>query len=288
MKFYLPNFSSLNFDVFQFMKTNKDAFIDGVEIGGFYGAFPGMKWNGGRFVGIKECPEKEIFQIINQANEMGIPLRFTLTNICLQPEDFEDKYCNFILDIADKNKINEIIINDARLEDYLRNKYSNFKYILSTTKCIRDINEINKMTQKYDLVVPDYRDNNVEYLSKINQKDKIELLLNAVCTPDCQRREQHYKLISEDQLNIKHEDIDCKCMYNSFYDSLEYPTAIHVDELYNTYVPMGFSNFKIEGRTSIPVDIVDSYVYYLAKDEYRDEIRNAWLRKVFFSFLTRR
>ena len=41
---------------------------------------------------------------------------------------------------------------------------------------------------------------------------------------------------------------------------------------------MGFSNFKIEGRNINPVDVIDSYVYYLIKPEYTDMVRNILLK----------
>jgi hypothetical protein len=36
---------------------------------------------------------------------------------------------------------------------------------------------------------------------------------------------------------------------------------------------MGYEHFKIEGRTMHPLNVVESYVYYLAKPEYRDMVR---------------
>lgn len=39
------------------------------------------------------------------------------------------------------------------------------------------------------------------------------------------------------------------------------------------YVPMGYENFKIEGRLMHPADILESYMYYMVKPEYRDMLR---------------
>jgi hypothetical protein len=36
---------------------------------------------------------------------------------------------------------------------------------------------------------------------------------------------------------------------------------------------MGFENFKIEGRATHQSSVIESYVYYMVKPEYRDEIR---------------
>ena len=47
----------------------------------------------------------------------------------------------------------------------------------------------------------------------------------------------------------------------------------HIDDIFNKYVPMGFNQFKIEGRTSGMFNLMETYMYYLVKPEYRDEAR---------------
>ena len=41
---------------------------------------------------------------------------------------------------------------------------------------------------------------------------------------------------------------------------------------------MGYENFKIEGRLMHPVNILESYLYYLVKPEHRDRLRVEMLR----------
>ena len=36
---------------------------------------------------------------------------------------------------------------------------------------------------------------------------------------------------------------------------------------------MGFNNFKIEGRTLMAPNVVESYIYYMVKPEFRDIVR---------------
>ena len=36
---------------------------------------------------------------------------------------------------------------------------------------------------------------------------------------------------------------------------------------------MGYENFKIEGRSVPDVNVLENYVYYMIKPEYRDEAR---------------
>ena len=41
------------------------------------------------------------------------------------------------------------------------------------------------------------------------------------------------------------------------------------DMIINTYEPLGFSHFKIEGRTLSDIDVACAYIYYMIKPEYQ-------------------
>lgn len=36
---------------------------------------------------------------------------------------------------------------------------------------------------------------------------------------------------------------------------------------------MGFENFKIEGRSVPDVNVLENYIYYMVKPEFKDEVR---------------
>lgn len=276
MNFYLPDFSNkftLNLRICQIFREHPEYFHTGFNIGAIYGSFPGMIWNGGRCLP-GHIDQETIKHILTEFEKLEIPIRFTMTNCFIQQEHLDDKYCNMILQMA-YNSSNGIIINSPILEDYLRYKYPNFQYISSTTKCERDINKINLACEQYDMVVTDYRDNkDMTFLNTIQYKNKIELLLNAYCSPDCPVRSLHYALLSKDQL---HQTIDGKVIpgcngTDDFYDSLKFFSVIKNNELKN-YIDMGFQNFKIEGRLVHLIDVIESYIYYLIKPEYQNIVR---------------
>ena len=58
----------------------------------------------------------------------------------------------------------------------------------------------------------------------------------------------------------------------SLYTLKNYRTHISPEAIWDVYVPMGFSNFKLEGRTANIFLLIDTYAYYFAKPEYRDEV----------------
>ena len=181
INFYLPDFYyqyKLNIKLIMLLQEHPEYFHDNIEIGAVYGSFPGAIWNGGRLMS-GNTHSDNIECTINGFNDLNVPVRFTFTNCLIEKEHVYDTYCNMIMDYAN-NGMNEVLVNSPILEEHLRNKYPNFKYILSTTRCERDVDKINAACEQYDLVVPDFRDNiNFDYLNKLNHKNKIELLINA-------------------------------------------------------------------------------------------------------------
>ena len=285
MNFFLPDFYfnySLNITLIELLKNHPEYFYDNIKIESLYGTFPGAIWNGGRTVlGITD--QSNIQNTIQAINDHDIAVRFTYTNCFINKKHLNDYYCNLITEIGHNGK-NEILVNSPILEEYLRNQYPHYKYILSTTKEIRDLNIINKLTDKYDLIVLDYRDNkNFDFLNKIEQKHKIELLINAYCDPNCTERTEHYKILSKAQLEYGTINADwgsCPKLKRSFQEALTLSSVYHLEDLHNILIPMGFTNFKIEGRNIHPYNVIDSYIYYLIKPEYKDIVRDQLVKSI--------
>lgn len=285
INFYLPDFYyiyPINICLINLLKNEPEKFYPNIKIAAIYGCFPNQIWNGGRAVIGVSADIDNIIATIRNINDLGIPIRFTYTNSLLTEEHLSNTYCNFVTECAN-NGMNEILVNSLLLEEYLREKFPNFKYISSATRCIRDVNELNKLidSKKYYLVLGDYRDNfNFDFLSKIKQKDKLEILIDPWCDPNCKIREYHYKVLNQMQLGIKQDEYSlCKWETASWQEVFNAGHVIKIEDLYNKYVDMGFNNFKLEGRNLHPINIIDSYVYYLVKPEYRDEIRNRLVRE---------
>ena len=55
--------------------------------------------------------------------------------------------------------------------------------------------------------------------------------------------------------------------------AMENPGFIGVDDMKNSYLPMGFSNFKIEGRGLGSALILEFLLYYMTKPEYQLQVR---------------
>ncbi len=276
---HLPGFvyfRVLNQLFINLMRDFPDKFRDGYKIGSVYGTFPGAIWNGGRVVmGI--TPKQDIEKLLEMYNKLGIPVRFTWTNSVLTQQHTLDTYCNLIMRLAD-NGLNQVLVNTPVLENYIREHYPNFKLISSTTKRIVDPEQLLQELEKdYFLVVLDYDMNHDE---KVLQRvepyaDRIEILVNEVCYPGCTKRTEHYKQQSELQLEYDpYTAFQCPNVSRprTFAECMERPAFIRNEQI-GDYIDKGFVNFKIAGR-GMPLDYVkDSYLYFLVKDEYQEEMR---------------
>lgn len=292
IRFHIPDFLkhfSLNMHLLRMMKQRPEAFRENVTIGSVYGVFPTAVWNGGRFLQ-GQCDERVIREVLKMFHAEGIPCRFTFTNTMLEERHLKDPFCNRLLQLAD-SRIDEVIVASPLLEAYLRKKYPQFKLISSTCKTITDMEALSaELTKDYALVVLDYRlNNNWEMLSQITQPQKCELLVDACCDPDCPRRRDHYDCISKSQIafadwaksaktgarppQLPVQSFRCRYMELPLYATTGFRTHITPEALYEKYVPAGFCNFKLEGRSLPDIDVLETYVYYLVRPEFQNEIR---------------
>jgi collagenase-like PrtC family protease len=275
--FYIPEFVKLfhvNMTLLERMSQCPAHYRENIKIGAIYGCFPGTIWNGGR-VSLGLMPQTDMTRCINFHKEIEMPLRFTWTNIALEEKHFMDPLCNWVTKEAEDG-INEILVNDPKLEAYIREHYPQYPLISSTTKCLSNIEAVNAELEKdYKLVVLDYGFNNDwEKLEQINHHEKCEILVNPACNPHCPFRAQHYLALSKNQLDPSidgdGEVKDCPTFNRRFCEIQELPTFISWKAIETEYIPRGFRHFKIEGRTAHPLLIMETYLHYFAKEEFRD------------------
>ncbi|MDD6826251.1 MAG: hypothetical protein PUE12_09120 [Oscillospiraceae bacterium] len=307
IKFHLPDFARLskfNMVFLAMYENSREFFREGVEIGSFYGVFPPSVWNGGRVM-FGNCDKKFVKNIIKYFNDKKIPLRFTFTNPMLEEKHLDDAFCNMVMNYAD-NGMNGCIVASDMLEEYIRKNYPSFKITSSTCKRITGEDSLAKELQKdYSLVVLDYDFNNrFDVLEKIENKEKCELLVNPCCVPGCRNRSDHYRVIGLEQIAIaehikknpanvpydpdkfarQHKEykaeLECKCELRSLYEIQDLPTHISPDDIWEKYVPMGFCNFKIEGRTFDIFNLMEHYLYYMVKPECINQARLVFLRNL--------
>ena len=177
---------------------------------------------------------------------------------------------------------NGIIIYSDLLLDYIKENYPGFYFVSSTTKVLTDFcefeNELNREDFRY--VVPDFRLNKsfdkLKALSQ-HQKDKVEFLCNECCWFGCTDRKKCYETVSRKNLGEDCPEHYCTASDAGqgylFSKAMENPGFIGIDDIKNTYLPMGFSNFKIEGRGLGSAMILEFLLYYMTKPQYQIHVR---------------
>lgn len=283
INFFLPGFYE-NFRLITFladmMKDEPQLFFENIRIGAAYGCFPGSIWNGGRVV-LGNATKQEMEYAFAEYNRRDIAVRFTFTNPLLEKAHLMDTYCNLCMELGDNGK-NEVIVNSPLMEEFIRKMYPNYALISSTTKCLSDLDAVRKeLLKDYKYVVLDSAMNNTEELLQLEHREKIELIVNHYCADDCPRRQEHYQAVGKCQLEFSDVKFEkCSNINRDFYQIMGNRSFISTDELYGRYYEEGFFNFKIDGRGFNKYKVLESFVYYLFKPEYRDRARQVLLKSL--------
>ena len=260
-------------------KEHREYFYDWCEIGSIYGAPAGCLWGGGR-VGFGGDDPKDV---MNLMKEYGISSRLTFSNSLLTEEHLADRRCNQLCEMLCTSGVeNGVIVHSDLLLDYLGEKYPELYFVSSTTKVLTEfsqlLEEVNRKEFRY--AVPDFRLNKAfDELASMTpeQKNKLEFLCNECCWFGCNDRKACYENVSRKSLGEDCEDHLCKAPDASegyrFSKAMKNPGFISVSDIENVYLPMGFSNFKLEGRSLGSALILESLLYYLTKPEYQLNVR---------------
>lgn len=261
-------------------REHREYFYDWCDIGSIYGAPADCLWGGGR-AGFGDADAVEVLALMR---EYGISARLTFSNSLLTEEHLSDKKCNQLCALFEIPRRNGVIVYSELLVDFLKKNYPSLYLVSSTTKVLTDfgqlLDEVNRGDFRY--VVPDFRLNkSFDKWSTMYQaqKDKVEFLCNECCFFGCKDRKLCYEVVSRKNLGEADTDFRCRAPGMDegyrFSKAMENPGFIGIEDIKNTYLPMGFSNFKIEGRGLGSALILEFLLYYMTKPEYQLRVREA-------------
>lgn len=261
-------------------RGHREYFYDWCEIGSVYGAPADCVWGGGR-VGFGEHEPREVLKLMQ---EYGVSSRLTFSNSLLCAEHLSDRKCNALCALFGESKEprNGVIIHSDILLEYLKKRYPEFYFVSSTTKVLTDFRQFMHEIEREDFsfVVPDFRLNKA--FDKLNslsasQKNKVEFLCNECCWFGCMDRKNCYENVSRKNLGENCPEHRCKAPNAGngyrFSEAMKNPGFISVNDIRNVYLPMGFSNFKIEGRGLGSAVVLEFLLYYMTKPEYQLNVR---------------
>ena len=261
-------------------RIHREYFYDWCEIGSIYGAPSDCIWGGGRTSFGYSDPE----DVLDLMRGYGISARLTFSNSLLREEHLTDKKCNELCKMFEHSHSPQsgVIVHSDLLLNYLQKNYPDIYLVSSTTKVLTDfqdfLTEVN--LEEFRYVVPDFRLNKqfekLDLMSQ-HQKDKVEFLCNECCWFGCKDRKTCYESVSRKNLGEAVPEFHCTSPDDGdgyrFSKAMENPGFISVDDIQNIYMPMGFSNFKIEGRGLGSALILEFLLYYMTKPEYQLRVR---------------
>lgn len=285
--FHLPGL----FEFYDFYKVflplfseHRQWFYDWCDISSIYGSPADCIWGGGRTGFGMNGIEKEVLELCRNA---GISCRLTFSNSLIEEKHLSDRKCNElcrVFESREKSVKNGIIIYSDLLLDYLKTQYPGFCFISSTTKCLSSFSDFRNELENpgFSYVVPNFSLNkdfkNLAVLPQ-NLKDKTEFLINECCRVNCPQRKACYENVSRKSLGLECNDHVCLAPDSAegykFSKAMENPSFISLEDIQKTYLPMGFSNFKIEGRSLGSALILEFLLYYMVKPEAHIKVREA-------------
>lgn len=261
-------------------RTHREYFYDWCRIGSIYGAPPDCIWGGGR-IGSGDCAAQEPLAL---TREYGVSARLTFSNSLLREEHLTDQKCNALCRLFSESDgpQNGVIVHSELLLRYLRERYPKLYFVSSTTKVLTAFPQLQAelARDEFRFVVPDFRLNRAfDRLNALPEaaKDKVELLCNECCWFGCKERSACYEAVSRKNLGEAAPEHICAAPDAAggyrFSRAMENPGFIGVEAIRSIYMPMGFSHFKIEGRSLGSALILEFLLHYLTKPEYQLHVR---------------
>ena len=263
-------------------RTHREYFYDWCEIGSLYGAPSDCIWGGGR-TGFGSADPGEVLAL---TQEYGISARLTFSNSLLREEHLADPKCNALCArfAAGGGVQSGVIVHSELLLAYLKRTYPALYFVSSTTKVLTEFDQCRHEAERgeFRYVVPDFRLNKAfEQLQTLPGPlgEKLEFLCNECCWVGCRERKACYEAVSRKNLGEAGPEHRCTAPDAQggyrFSKAMKNPAFISVDDIRSRYLPMGFSNFKIEGRGLGSALILEFLLYYMTKPEYHLPVREA-------------
>ena len=261
-------------------RQHREYFYDWCEIGSIYGAPGDCLWGGGR-VGYGDCAPRDVLRL---TREYGVSARLTFSNSLLREEHLSDRKCNELCRLFAEagDPANGVIVHSDLLLHYLEKRYPGLYFVSSTTKVLTEFQQLRQELEREEFryVVSDFRLNRAfDHLEALPAplKDKVEFLCNECCWFGCKDRKACYETVSRKSLGEDGPEHRCAAPDAEggyrFSKAMTNPGFIGVGDISNVYLPMGFSHFKIEGRSLGSALILEFLLYYLTKPEYQLRVR---------------
>lgn len=201
------------------------------EIDSVFGFVEKSTLYGGRAFTQRELSGRDV----NQLNNAGIGIRLPMSNLYVEPDEYEK---NLPLLRKYHRPCNSIIVTNDDLAKWIRKDFPDYRIDASVIKNVKTHRKIDEALELYDSVVLPMRLNeDLDFLEKIEAKDRITLFANAGSALTCPSKRCY---LSISKMNKgKGGEFQCSQMFKDreLEGMVDFPLQPYVDR--------GFHCFKL-------------------------------------------
>jgi hypothetical protein len=201
------------------------------EIESLFGFVQRSRLYGGRMFCERELSDRDVAQL----NNAGIGIRIPMSNHFVDEEEYEESR-----PILDRYHvpINSIIVTNDDLARWIRRDYPRYTLDASVIKNIKTQEKIDRALDLYDSVVLPMRLNeDLEFLDRIRQKERIVLFANAGCALTCPSKLCYPSISRFNKYTGAQFECSQPIKERDLFGMVDFPLE--------PYVEMGFHHFKL-------------------------------------------
>lgn len=231
----------------------------------FFGSIPGLPLNGGRIPAkLGGVPLVDFIRHIHWLNDHEAGFVFVFNNTLAEAKHLEDATSNFLLKECE-SPLNHVVSANSLLKNYITDKFPAYRSHASCMVGYTGMKSIDQLCEEYDIVVlPEDLNVDLDYISKLRYKEKIEVILNSSCMYNCRLRDKHYRLI-HDYILRENQNLPVQEFQHPCYAILPYKKDWIVDDgnkkadkqyifpnNLHYYLERGIRRFKFLDRRALP------------------------------------
>lgn len=222
-------------------------------------------WHAGRIIDTpipEDGLEAYLHFILPAYTERGISCRLNFSAPDITPGMLADTKANIMLRVLHEYNINTdkphgVIVSSDMLREYIREKFPGISITCSVLKTAYERPNMTETPEWYDclaerfdiVVVRSDRNLDLPFLQRIRSREKMELIINSDCVPNCPLRVEHYQLMLEADRGSRtaareFETMQERCRRNKMRNADISLTLERIQSLHDA----GFRHFKMSGR----------------------------------------
>lgn len=216
--------------VFRYLRNNYGN-VPLREIDSLFGFVERSTLYGGRGFARRDLTERDVYQL----NNAGIGVRLPLSNHYVEREEYLK---NKVLLRKYHRPGNSVICTNDDLARWVRDDFPDYRLDASVIKNIKSYEKVEEAMELYDSVVlPMNMNEDLEFLEKIEDKDKITLFANAGCALTCPSRICYVSISKINKVGSGEIQCSQKLKEREMHGMVDFPLE--------PYIELGFHRFKL-------------------------------------------